>query len=160
MKYFAQTYQTVISVAGYVSLVIGAVLVLMSKVKTDNLNDLKQRVEILENERKLTEEDREKERKAFRKELEVERESSRKQHLENKEAIANLTGQLTTYKEIPLKSIATSLEALPQIMNSNSLILETLKGSALIAATDRDALVNPSQSIENQTVEHQIVKGK
>ena len=45
------TISLAITISGYVSLVVGAVLVLMSKVKTDNLNDLKERVEILEKER-------------------------------------------------------------------------------------------------------------
>lgn len=138
MKYFAEIYHTALSVSGYVSLVIGAVLVLMSKVKTDNLNDLKERVEILEKELKYAHD----------------------QHNENQKAISNLEGQLQTYKEIPLKSIASSLEALPKIVDSNSKILDTLKGSALIAATDRDALVNPNQKVENQVVEHQVVKDK
>ena len=38
-------------VAGYLALVVGAVLVLRSRVKTENLKDLKERVEILEKER-------------------------------------------------------------------------------------------------------------
>ena len=132
------TISLAITVSGYISLVVGAVLVLMSKVKTDNLNDLKERVEILEKER----------------------EDAREQHIENQRAISNLEGQLNTYKEIPLKSIASSLEALPKIVDSNSQILETLKGSAVIAATDRSQLVNSSQHIKNQVVDNQTVRSK
>lgn len=132
------TISLAITVSGYISLVVGAVLVLMSKVKTDNLNDLKERVEILEKER----------------------EDAREQHIENQRAISNLEGQLNTYKEIPLKSIASSLEALPKIVDSNSRILETLQGSAVIAATDRDALVNSNQTVENQVVQNQTVRSK
>lgn len=132
------TISLAITISGYISLVVGAVLVLMSKVKTDNLNDLKERVEILEKER----------------------EDAREQHIENQRAISNLEGQLNTYKEIPLKSIASSLEALPKIVDSNSQILETLKGSAVIAATDRSQLVNSSQHIKNQVVDNQTVRSK
>ena len=109
------TISLAITISGYVSLVVGAVLVLMSKVKTDNLNDLKERVEILEKER----------------------EDAREQHIENQRAISNLEGQLKTYKEIPLKSIASSLEKLAKTTRmtekSNSLILEALRKSAVIA---------------------------
>jgi esterase/lipase len=132
------TISLAITISGYISLVVGAVLVLMSKVKTDNLNDLKERVEILEKELKY----------------------AHSQHVDNQKAISNLEGQLQTYKEIPLKSIASSLEALPKIVDSNSRILETLQGSAVIAATDRDALVNSNQTVENQVVQNQTVRSK
>lgn len=132
------TFTTAITISGYFALVVGAVLTLMSKVKNDNLADLIQRVQILEKER----------------------EDAREQHMENQKAISNLEGQLKTYKEIPLKSIASSLEALPKIVDSNSQILETLKGSAVIAATDRSQLVNSSQHIKNQVVDNQTVRSK
>lgn len=122
-------------ILAYTSLVIGAVLILKSKIKTDNLKDLKERVEILEKEREF----------------------ARQQHVENQKAISNLEGQLSTYKEIPLKQIADSLGKLSE---SNSNILEVLKGSAVIAAKDRDILLNPEQHIEVQNVEHQNVKNK
>ena len=110
-----------------------------SKVKDDNLRDLKDRVSILENERKLTQDDREKERQAFHQELAQEREIRNKLHLENQKAISNLEGQLATYKEIPLKSIAESLQAIPTLVASNQKILDTLTGSASIAKDEQAA---------------------
>lgn len=92
-------------IIGYAGYVVGAVIVLASKTKSDNLKDLKERVEILEKERKYADE----------------------RHLQNQKAISNLEGQLSTYKEIPLKSIADSLTALPTLVNSNQQILEALK---------------------------------
>jgi len=94
-------------ILGYASLVGGSILILMSKVKTDNLNDLKDRVAILEKER----------------------EEARRQHLDNQKAIANLEGQLKTYKEIPLQQISNSLV---ELSNSNSKILSVLQKSAEI----------------------------
>lgn len=129
------TYLNILSLA---AMAVVAFYVVRSKVKDENLKDLKERVEILERER----------------------EEARTQHLENQKAIANLEGQLQTYKEIPLKSIASSLQVLPNLVESNNQILATLKGSAIIAATDRNALLNPKQHIEEQTVEKQIVKNK
>lgn len=96
-------------IIGFGALVAGAALILLSKVKTNNLNDLKERVAILENER----------------------EEARRQHLENQKAIANLEGQLATYKEIPLKSIAKSLN---ELSKSNNLILNRLEKSAVLSA--------------------------
>ena len=95
-------------IAGFGALVAGAVLILMSKVKTNNLNDLRDRVAILEQER----------------------EEARRQYQENQKAISNLEGQLATYKEIPLKSIAKSLD---ELSKSNKQILNRLEKSALDA---------------------------
>lgn len=120
-------------IAGYAALVVGAILVLASRVKTENLKDLKERVEILERER----------------------EEARQQHLENQKAIANLEGQLSTYKEIPLKQIAGSLT---ELSKSNDKILTVLQNSAVIAAKDRDVLVG--QHVNEQNVEHQTVRSK
>lgn len=105
---------TALEIIGYAGYVIGAVVILASKTKTDNIKDLMDRVQILEKER----------------------ENAREQHIDNQKAIANLEGQLSTYKEIPLKSIAQSLEALPKIMDSNQKILNTLNSSAHIAIAE------------------------
>lgn len=98
----------ILTIIGYALGVGGAVLILTSKVKSDNLADLKERVAILEKER----------------------EEAKAQHLENQKAIANLEGQLATYKEIPLKEIASTLTSLEA---SNQNIYDTLRGSAKIA---------------------------
>lgn len=96
------------AVGGYIVGVGGAISILFSKVKNQNYNDLKERVRILEQERK----------------------SSRDEHILNKEAIAKLEGKLEAYKEIPLKFIPEALETL---IKSNASILETLNKSAEIA---------------------------
>lgn len=128
-------YFTVVrDVAGYLALVVGAVLVLRSRVKTENLKDLKERVEILEKEREF----------------------AREQHVENQKAISNLEGQLSTYKEIPLKQIAASLDKLSE---SNHNILDALKTSSVIAAADRNTLLNPEHHVQTQNVNKQIIKG-
>jgi chromosome segregation ATPase len=107
------TSSNFISILGYIVGVVGAVTVIFSKVKNENIKDLRERVEILEKER----------------------EDARTKHIENEKAISNLEGKLESYKEIPLKSIASSLEALPKIVDSNAQILETLKGSATVLAS-------------------------
>lgn len=128
------TIQTFTNILGPITLIGGAILILASKVKTDNLSDLKDRVEILEKER----------------------EEARKQHIENQKAIANLEGQLSTYKEIPLKQIASSLD---KLSTSNDKILTVLEKSAIIAATDRDVLTSKKdQHIDTQIVDKQVVK--
>lgn len=99
-----------VEIIGYVGYVIGALVILTSKTKSDNLADLKQRVEILEKEREYANE----------------------QHLANQKAISHLEGQLSTYKEIPLKSIAQSLEALPRLVDGNDKILNRLEMSEVI----------------------------
>ena len=90
---------TTITILGYLAGVVGAFILIFSKVKNENLKDLQERVRILENERAV----------------------AQRQHLENQKAIANLEGQLITYKDIPLKSIAKSLE---QLAKSNKKILK------------------------------------
>ena len=112
-----------------------AIYVVRSKIKDENLKDLKERVEILERER----------------------DEARTLHLDNQKAIANLEGQLQTYKDIPLRRIDESL-ALLAISNKN--ILRVLEGSAVIAAKDRNTLLNPKQHIGTQEVETQIIKEK
>lgn len=102
---------TAVEIIGYIGYILGAVVLLMSKTKSDNIKDLIDRVAILEKER----------------------EYSREQHVGNQKAISHLEGQLSTYKEIPLKSIADSLASLPMIVESNQQILNTLNRSATIS---------------------------
>lgn len=121
---------TILSVVSLVAIVGSAWVVINSKVKSENLSDLKDRVEILEAERK----------------------EAQNQHLESQKAIANLEGQLSTYKEIPLKSIAKSLEDIGKSQKdtarTNSLILTRLETSAIIAsdsAQDTGLLVHTKE---------------
>ena len=129
MHFNLNTYLNILSLT---AMAVVAFYVVRSKVKDENLNDLKERVAILEKER----------------------EEARTQHIENQKAIANLEGQLKTYKEIPLKAIAASLSELSQ---SNGQILSVLQGSALIAANDRDIL-GSKKTVKEMTVEHQTIK--
>lgn len=105
---FSPNLNVYLNVLSLVSLAVVGFYVVRSKVKNENIKDLLDRVAILEKER----------------------DEARLQHVENQKAIANLEGQLSTYKEIPLKSIADSLVMLTE---SNNNILETLRGSAKIA---------------------------
>lgn len=100
-----------LSIIGYLVGVAGAITIIFSRVKTENLADLKERVDILEKEREV----------------------ARQQHIENQKSIANLEGQLATYKEIPLKSIAKSLD---ELSKSNGKILDRLEKSAVLAQKD------------------------
>lgn len=104
---------TTLSVLGYLAGVIGAFILIFSRVKNENLKDLQERVKILEAERNL----------------------AQQQHLENQKAISNLEGQLATYKEIPLKSIASSLE---KLSISNVEILAILQSSAIISQKEKN----------------------
>lgn len=104
----------VFTIAGYAVGVVGAVLALTSKTKSNNLADLKERVEILEKER----------------------EYARTQHIENLKAIANLEGQLKTYKDIPLQQIAESLKALA---TSQDAVLKQLNDSARISKAEAES---------------------
>ena len=101
-----------ISVLGYLVGVAGAITIIFSRVKTENLNDLKDRVEILEKELLYS-----------RQQLEKEQQEARKQHIVNQKAIAKLEGQVEIYKDLQLDSIAST----------NRKILDVLESSALIA---------------------------
>lgn len=105
---FSANLNTYLNVLSLVALAVVGFYVVRSKVKQENINDLKDRVSILEKER----------------------DEARLQHIENQKAIANLEGQLATYKEIPLKSIANSLE---ELTKSNESILGSLRSSAVLA---------------------------
>jgi len=95
----------ILNILSVVAVIGSAYIILGSKVKSENLKDLKDRVELLEKER----------------------ETSKEQHFANQKAISNLEGQLATYKQIPLVSIADSLK---EIGTSNRLILARLDRSA------------------------------
>ena len=101
------SFNIILNVLSLVAILGSAWVVINSKVKSENLNDLKDRVEILEKER----------------------DESRQEHLANKESIAMLQGKLDAYREIPLKFIPEALEAL---IKSNNQILETLKGNVKV----------------------------
>lgn len=102
---------------GYAGYVVGALIIIFSKVKNDNLADLKQRVEILEKELVYSKDLLDKERK-----------QAQAQHLANRESITELKTQVKLYKDLQLDSIA----------KTNQEMLEALKASAMIRATEKD----------------------
>jgi phage pi2 protein 07 len=96
------------SIIGYILAVVAGIIIIFGRVRNQNYKDLKDRVKILEDDRK----------------------AAITQHLENQKAISNLEGQLSTYKEVPLKSISESLKALTK---SNQNIENILSKSALVS---------------------------
>jgi hypothetical protein len=117
------TGENIIVWTGYLVGLGGAFSIIFSKVKNDNLSDLKERVAILEKER----------------------EEARDQHVANQRAIANLEGQLNTYKEIPLKDIARSLQ---ELSKSNDQILSTLQTSANTLVVDTRAAASEVKAVK------------
>lgn len=99
-----------------------------AKVKNENIKDLITRVDILE-----------KERIELKDSLNSERAAAAEQHLASQKAIAKLEGQVELYKDLQLESIASHLVSLDE---TNAQILNTLKGSAKIAADDKKAQGN------------------
>ena len=80
--------------------VAGAITIIFSKVKNENLKDLKDRVEILEKEREI----------------------ARKEHIANQKAIGVLEGRVKIYKDLQLKSIADSNKQILDVLKSSALI--------------------------------------
>lgn len=80
--------------------------------------------------------------------------SLEEQQLESIKALADLQGQLKTYKEVPLENIASALHSIStvnqSIAESNRLILGELKNTAIIAAQDRDVLTNQNLHVRNE----------
>lgn len=138
-----------VSIIGYVSLVVGSILALFSRIPKQTISNQKDLIETYEKRLKA---------------LEDQKDEDRKQHIENVKAIAELQGQIKVYKELPLQEMATAMQEISRvnktIAESNTEILRTLKDSALIAADDRTTLLHPIQNVENQTVETQVVKNK
>lgn len=136
-------------VAGAV-LIVGAVLVIISRIPKQTIEEQKALIETLTG------------RIAA---LEYSREEDKATNLTNIKAIADLQGQVKVYREIPLGEIAAAMKEMnianQDIASTNALILTTLQKSALIAADDRDFLTTPiSQTVREQHVEHQTVEEK
>lgn len=68
-------------------------------------------------------------------------------HNENSKAIADLQGQLKTYKELPLVTLADGIK---EVAASNKEILAQLRETATIAAEDRDVLTNQNLHIKTE----------
>jgi hypothetical protein len=100
------------SLIGYLIGLAGAIVVIFSRVKNENLKDLRERVAILENERE-----------EYKKLLLKEREEAANQHIANREAIAALKKEIEIYRDLQLSSIA----------ETNKQILNTLQASSKTA---------------------------
>ena len=120
-----------VSALGYLVGVAGAVVMIFSKVKNENLRDLKERVEILEKERA----------------------EAQSQHIINQKAISVLEGKLESYKEIPLQAISDSLV---KLATSNEQILVTLQATSKINAEDQDVLTNSNKHIATEV--HKVMR--
>lgn len=127
-----------IAIIGYISLAVGSALALFSRIPKQTITNYEQ-LSIAQEKRIAALEERSK--------------VDHKNHLENIKAIADLQGQIKVYKELPLQEIAKAIE-------SNRQILLSLQSSAIIASEGRSTLLHPTQVVEKQTVETQVIKNK
>lgn len=109
-----------------IAFVVGAVLTLFSKIKTNNIQDLKDRVAILEGERNDA-------RIQHLDDIKT-HEADSKMHFENAKAIADLQGQVKIYQGLALDTLS---ETMKNIAATEKEILRTLRVSenTLIANT-------------------------
>lgn len=146
------SYTPLLDGAGIIAIIISGYIYLRSS--TRKVND-QASVELIANLTKLRETDRE-EFNARLKNLE-------EQHLADMKLMAHMQGQIATYKELPLERLAISMDAIAADTKLNvtaiAEMLTSLQRSALIAREDRSVLTGAkTQNIEEQTVEHQVVK--
>lgn len=127
-----------ISLIGYVVGIGGGILALFSRIPKQTITNYEQ-LSIAQEKRIAA--------------LEEQSKVDHKNHLENIKAIADLQGQIKVYKELPLQEMAKAIE-------SNRQILLSLQRSAMIASEDRSTLLHPTQVVEKQTVETQVIKNK
>jgi len=59
-----------------------------------------------------------------------------------------------------VKMVESQGKTLSSIDKSNTQMAKIISKSALIAAEDRDLLINPSQHVETQVVDKQVIKGR
>ena len=97
-----------ISIIGYISLIVGSILALFSRLPKQTIQNQKELIETYEKRLKA---------------LEDQSEQDKKQHIENVKAIADLQGQIKVHKEIPLQQIADSMK---ELANTNKQILARL----------------------------------
>lgn len=115
-----------LSLIGYIVGVGGGILALFSRIPKQTITNQKELIDTYE--KRITA-------------LEQQKEEDHKTQLENVRAIADLQGQIKVYKELPLQEMARAMQEISEvnktIAESNTEILKTLRGSALIAAEDR-----------------------
>lgn len=139
-----ETITIVASAITLIAVIGGSIIVLKAKntettndTKSKNIKDLMDRVLILE-----------KEIEVQRKERDTERQTAHDLHTANAKAIANLEGQLKTYKDIPLTQIATSLGKLDNLAETNQKILDTLTNSATLLADNTTKQVTAVEHVK------------
>ena len=138
-----------ISIIGYISLVVGSALALFSRIPKQTITNYEQ-LSVAQEKRIAA--------------LEEQSKVDHKNHLESIKAIADLQGQIKVYKELPLQEMAKAMQDISDgnkaIAESNRQILISLQSSAMIASEDRSTLLHPTQVVEKQTVETQVIKNK
>lgn len=138
-----------IAIIGYISLLVGSILALFSRIPKQTITNYEQ-LSVAQEKRIAA--------------LEEQSKIDHKNHLENIKAIADLQGQIKVYKELPLQKMAKAMQDISDgnkaIAESNRQILLSLQSSAIIVSEDRSILLNPTQNIENQNVETQVIKSK
>jgi hypothetical protein len=126
-----------VSIIGYISLGIGSLLAIFSRIPKQTIANYKDLVATIEKQRIADKEESDKRIKA----LEDQKEEDRKQHIEQVKAIAELQGQIKVYKELPLQDMALAMKTMAKASEVNAeysqQILETLQKSAVIAAEDK-----------------------
>ena len=138
-----------IAIIGYISLAVGSILALFSRIPKQTITNYEQ-LSVAQEKRIAA--------------LEEQSKVDHKNHLENIKAIADLQGQIKVYKELPLQEMAKAMQDISDgnkaIAESNRQILLSLQRSAMIASEDRSTLLHPTQVVEKQTVETQVIKNK
>lgn len=138
-----------ISLIGYVVGIGGGILALFSRIPKQTITNYEQ-LSVAQEKRIAA--------------LEEQSKVDHKNHLENIKAIADLQGQIKVYKELPLQEMAKAMQDISDgnkaIAESNRQILLSLQRSAMIASEDRSTLLHPTQVVEKQTVETQVIKNK
>lgn len=137
------------SIIGYIAFIAGAALAVFSRIPKQTITNY---VELSTAQEKRID--------ALEKQAKVDRQN----HMENIKAIADLQGQIKVYKELPLQEMAKAMQDISEVNKliaaSNQQILKTLESSVIIAADDRSDLLHPTQNIQQQTVETQVIKSK
>lgn len=110
-----------ISIIGYISLILGSVLAIFSRIPKQTIENQKELIATYEKRLKA---------------LEDQREEDKKQHIDNVKAIAELQGQIKVYKELPLNEMAKAMQEISEvnktIANSNKRILKALEAHSIV----------------------------
>ena len=117
---------------GYLALVGGAVLVIFSRVPKQTIQDQRELINTLQEQRKADKEQSDARIKA----LEDQHEKDLQNHLENSKAIAELQGQVKIYKELALNDLAASMSS---IADTNKQILTLLSTSTIVNSDTKAA---------------------